>query len=157
MAIDMSQFHQSFFDEATEHLDNMERILLNLSIERFDQEEINAIFRAVHSIKGGSNVFGFKNLTEVSHSMESVLDNVRSGTLPLQKDMINLFLQALDLLKALLDGYKKGVESAPEMVAEMIGRLKALLPESPAEEDISFEKMKEEAAASAAPPSEPPS
>lgn len=154
MAIDMSQFHQSFFDEATEHLDNMERILLNLSIERFDQEEINAIFRAVHSIKGGSNVFGFKNLTEVSHSMESVLDNVRSGTLPLQKDMINLFLQALDMLKALLDGYKKGVETAPETVAEMIGRLKALLPESPAEEDFSFEKMKEEAAASAAPSSE---
>jgi len=134
MTVDMSQFHDLFFEEAGEHLDKAERILLNLSVEEFDQEQINSIFRYVHSIKGGSNVFGFNNLTEVSHSMESVLDKVREGTLPLQNEMINLFLQALDLLKTLLDGYKKGVEVDPEAISDMSNRLKALASEEPSKE-----------------------
>src|SRR5579884_1823028 len=134
MTVDMSQFHDLFFEEAGEHLDKAERILLNLSVEEFDQEQINSIFRYVHSIKGGSNVFGFNNLTEVSHSMESVLDKVREGTLPLQNEMINLFLQALDLLKTLLDGYKKGVEGDPEAISDMSNRLKALASEEPSKE-----------------------
>ena len=77
MTIDMSQFIAVFFDEAAEHLASLEALLLKLNVANPDSEELNAIFRAAHSIKGGAATFGFTDLTEVTHILENLLDRIR--------------------------------------------------------------------------------
>ena len=74
MAIDMSQFYQVFFDESAEHLAAMEGLLLDLDVENPDSEQLNAIFRAAHSIKGSAGTFGFTDLAETTHILENLLD-----------------------------------------------------------------------------------
>ena len=81
MSIDMSQFYQVFFDETSEHLANMESQLLNLDVDNPSLEELNSIFRAAHSIKGGSGTFGFTDMTSVTHVLESLLDRLRKEEL----------------------------------------------------------------------------
>jgi len=80
MTFDKSQFFQVFYEETAEHLATMEELLLELDVGEPDQEDLNAIFRAVHSIKGGAGTFGFKEMTDVAHVFESVLDRVRKST-----------------------------------------------------------------------------
>jgi two-component system, chemotaxis family, sensor kinase CheA len=75
MAIDMAQFHQVFFEESFEGLDAMESGLLNLDLGAVDAEAINTIFRAAHSIKGGSGTFGFTVVSDFTHVMETLLDD----------------------------------------------------------------------------------
>ena len=72
MSIDMKQFHSVFFDESQEHLDEMEQLLLDINVEDPDSEELNSIFRAAHSVKGGAGIFGFDALVSVTHILESV-------------------------------------------------------------------------------------
>ena len=67
MTIDMSQFFQVFFDETEELLAEMEKLLLAIDISSPDEEDLNAIFRAAHSIKGGAGTFGLTDLTDVTH------------------------------------------------------------------------------------------
>ena len=67
MTIDMSQFYEVFFDEAEELLAEAERLLLSIDMENPDAEDLNAIFRAAHSIKGGAATFGFMDMTEITH------------------------------------------------------------------------------------------
>lgn len=114
MTVDMSQFYQVFFEEAGEHLGNMESLLLNLDIESPEQEDLNAIFRAAHSIKGGSATFGFTDIAGVTHILESLLDRIRNGELALQKDMVDVFLKAGDVLKDQLAAHQAGEESDTE-------------------------------------------
>lgn len=110
MSIDMKQFHSVFFEESQEHLDEMEHLLLELNTEDPDSEELNSIFRAAHSIKGGSGIFGFDALGSVTHIMESLLDNVRQRKLAITPAMVDLFLSSVDVLKGILDSYKSGSE-----------------------------------------------
>ncbi len=110
MSIDMKQFHSVFFDESQEHLDEMEHLLLELNTENPDSEELNSIFRAAHSIKGGSGIFGFDALGSVTHIMESLLDNVRQRKLAINPQMVDLFLSSVDVLKGILTSYKSGNE-----------------------------------------------
>lgn len=110
MSIDMKQFHSVFFDESQEHLDEMEHLLLELDTENPDSEELNSIFRAAHSIKGGSGIFGFDALGSVTHIMESLLDNVRQGKLAINPSMVDLFLSSVDVLKGILESYKTGTD-----------------------------------------------
>ena len=72
MSIDMSQFYEVFFDEAEELLAEAERLLLGIDMENPDAEDLNAIFRAAHSIKGGAATFGFMDMTEITHVLEDV-------------------------------------------------------------------------------------
>lgn len=72
--IDLSQFYQVFFEEAGENLERMEQLLLELDITAADDEELNAIFRCAHSIKGGAATFGFADVAELTHQMETLLD-----------------------------------------------------------------------------------
>jgi len=106
MSIDMKQFHSVFFEESQEHLDEMEHLLLDLNTHTPDAEQLNSIFRAAHSIKGGSGIFGFDALGSVTHIMESLLDRVRQGTLPITTAMVDLFLNSVDVLKSILTSYR---------------------------------------------------
>jgi two-component system chemotaxis sensor kinase CheA len=126
MTIDMSQFYQVFFEETAEHLASMEALLLGLDIESPDPEQLNAIFRAAHSIKGSSGTFGFTDLTEVTHILENLLDRIRKGELALRNDMIDAFLDAGDILKELLGAHRGDGAADPASVAAICTRLKQL-------------------------------
>jgi two-component system chemotaxis sensor kinase CheA len=106
MTIDMSQFYQVFFEEAAELLDDMETLLLNLDIENPSTEDLNAIFRVAHSIKGGAATFGFTDMASVTHVLESLLDRLRNHELAIRSDMVEAFLQAGDVVKGQLAGHR---------------------------------------------------
>lgn len=106
MSIDMTQFYQIFFEEAEEHLSEMEKLLLSLDIANPGAEDLNAIFRAAHSIKGGSGTFGFTDVAEVTHVLESLLDKLRKGELDIRKEMIDAFLRATDVIKLQLAAHR---------------------------------------------------
>lgn len=108
MSIDMKQFHTVFFEESQEHLNEMEQLLLDLDLSAPDAEMLNSIFRAAHSIKGGSGIFGFDALTSATHIMEGLLDKIRKGNLAITAEMIDLFLAAVDQLKEILRAYRHG-------------------------------------------------
>jgi two-component system, chemotaxis family, sensor kinase CheA len=100
--IDLSQFFQVFFEEAGENLDEMERMLLNLDVDNADDEELNAIFRCAHSVKGGAATFGFSDVAELTHQMETLLDKLRRHELTPTAAMVDVLLQSGDALKAQL-------------------------------------------------------
>jgi len=110
VSMDISDFYQTFFDEADELLADMEQHLLDLTPEAPDAEQLNAIFRAAHSIKGGAGTFGFSLLQETTHLMENLLDEARRGEMQLSSDIINLFLETKDIMQEQLDAYKASEE-----------------------------------------------
>ncbi len=126
MSFDMSQFYQVFFEEAAEHLASMENLLLGLDVDTPDAEQLNAIFRAAHSIKGSAGTFGFTDLAEVTHVLENLLDRIRKGELPLRNDMIDAFLDAGDVLKTLLAAHRGEGAADPALVAQTCSRLNEL-------------------------------
>ena len=100
--IDLSQFFQVFFEEAGENLDSMEQMLLNLDVNAADEEELNAIFRCAHSVKGGAATFGFNDVAELTHEMETLLDKLRRRELLPTTPMVDVLLASGDALKAML-------------------------------------------------------
>jgi two-component system chemotaxis sensor kinase CheA len=134
MTIDMRQFFQVFFDEAEEGLAEMEKLLLSVDVSNPDTEVLNAIFRAAHSIKGGSATFGLTDLTDVTHVLESLLDKLRKGEMPLTGKHVDAFLWAKDVLKSMVDGHRHGSAVDLDAVAEMRKMLEALskgVPDGP--------------------------
>ena len=106
MSVDMNQFHTVFFEESQEHLQTMEELLLNISTDDPDAEELNSIFRAAHSIKGGSGIFGFDALTGLTHVMETILDKARNHELDLTTDIVDVLLSTTDTLGDILQAYQ---------------------------------------------------
>ena len=106
MTIDMSQFFQVFFDVTEELLAEMEKLLLAIDLAAPDDEDLNAIFRAAHSIKGGAGTFGITDLTDITHVLETLLDLIRKGEMALTAEHVDAFLQAKDTLKMQLDGHR---------------------------------------------------
>jgi two-component system, chemotaxis family, sensor kinase CheA len=100
--IDLSQFYQVFFEEATENLDRMEQQLLNIDITSASDEDLNSIFRCAHSVKGGAATFGFSDVAELTHHMETLLDKLRRHELEATVAMVDVLLQAGDALRAQL-------------------------------------------------------
>ncbi len=119
MTIDMSQFFQVFFDEAEELLAEMEKLLLAVDVESPDPEDLNAIFRSAHSIKGGASTFGLADMTEVTHVLESLLDKIRKGEMALTAEHVDAFLSAKDILKMQLDGHRHGAAVDLDAVANV--------------------------------------
>jgi two-component system chemotaxis sensor kinase CheA len=148
MSFGTSQFLAVFFEEAEEHLAALEHLLLTLDIAQPDAEALNGIFRAAHSIKGSSGMFGFDDLTAVTHELETLLDKVRGGQIALKAQMIDVLLESRDVLMQLLAAHKQGEADASIPVAETVARLRALIdqqsaaaataPASNALEDDSF-------------------
>ncbi|MDE9453626.1 chemotaxis protein CheA [Xenorhabdus bovienii] len=108
--MDITAFYQTFFDEADELLDDMEQHLLLLDADEPDHEQLNAIFRSAHSIKGGAATFGFAKLQQTTHVLENLLDSARRDEIRLTTDIINLFLEAKDIMQQQLDAYKSSQE-----------------------------------------------
>jgi len=136
--MDISDFYQTFFDEADELLADMEQHLLGLDPQEPDSEQLNAIFRAAHSIKGGAGTFGFTVLQETTHILENILDGARRGEMQLSTDIINLFLETKDIMQEQLDAYKTAQEPNAESfkyICEALRQLaleaKGIAPDAP--------------------------
>ena len=127
MSFDMAQFHQVFFEESFEGLDIMETGLLNMDPGTVDAEEINGIFRAAHSIKGGSGTFGFMNVSEFTHVMETLLDEMRDGRRPVTGDAVNVLLQSVDVLRDMLTAARDGRTPDEERVKAQHAELERVL------------------------------
>ncbi|MFA6121977.1 MAG: chemotaxis protein CheW [Sideroxydans sp.] len=106
MSIDLSQFYQVFFEEAAEHLATMESLLLGVDMSAPSDDDLNAVFRAAHSIKGGAGTFGFNDMVEVTHVLENLLDKVRKHEMQLTDEMVNVFLEAGDVLHMQLAAHR---------------------------------------------------
>ncbi|HSX92103.1 MAG TPA: chemotaxis protein CheW [Hydrogenophaga sp.] len=122
--IDLSQFYQIFFEEAGENLDQMEQMLLALDVAAAQDEELNAIFRCAHSIKGGAATFGFADVAELTHQAESLLDKLRRHELQPTTAMVDVLLESSDALRGQL-GAHQGVGSAPD-TGNLVARIYAL-------------------------------
>lgn len=123
--IDLSQFYQVFFEEAGENLENMEQLLLELDIEAADDEELNAIFRCAHSIKGGAATFGFSDVAELTHQMETLLDKLRRHELAPTAPMVDVLLQSGDALKSML-GRHQGSGGAVVDTTDLLVNIRAM-------------------------------
>lgn len=137
MPQDMSQFLQVFFEETEEHLATLELLLIGLDLDRPDSETLHGIFRAAHSIKGSSGMFGFDDITAVTHELETLLDRIRCGQMHLRPDMISSFLEARDVLQRLLDAHRSGSPDPGVPLLETVERLRGWLrvPEQEAAEE----------------------
>ncbi len=100
--IDLTQFYQVFFEEAGENLDRMEQQLLEIDITAADDEELNSIFRCAHSVKGGAATFGFADVAQLTHQMETLLDKLRRRELEATAAMVDVLLQSGDALRSQL-------------------------------------------------------
>jgi len=127
--MDITEFYQTFFEEADELLAEMEQLLLGLDMDAPDSEHLNAIFRAAHSIKGGAATFGFVALTDTTHLLENLLDRARHQEIRLRKEMIDAFLETKDVLQEQISAYRAGAEPDPEMVARICAVLQQLAQE----------------------------
>ncbi|OQP35413.1 chemotaxis protein CheA [Pantoea latae] len=128
--MDISDFYQTFFDEADELLADMEKHLLDLDCLAPDQDRLNAIFRAAHSIKGGAGTFGFTVLQETTHILENLLDAARCGELTLTAEIINLFLESKDIMQEQLDAYKASQPPDEEAFRYICAALRQIAQES---------------------------
>ncbi|MFD1690765.1 Hpt domain-containing protein [Azotobacter chroococcum] len=124
--MDITDFYDTFFEEAAELLEDMERHLLELDIESPDPEQLNAIFRAAHSIKGGAGTFGFDVLQRTTHIFENILDHLRRGELRLRRDIVDTFLETKDMLQDQLAAYRNGSEPDPEAFARICQTLQQM-------------------------------
>ena len=126
MSIELTQFYQTFFEESFEGLDSMESALLNLQAGTADAETINTIFRGAHSIKGGAATFGFSDVASFTHVLETLLDEMRSGTRMVTKVSQDLLLKSVDCVKEMLLALQSGTDADKARVSEMQASLTAL-------------------------------
>lgn len=128
--VDLSEFFDTFFDEADELLTNMEQQLLDLDLEHPDPDHLNAIFRAAHSIKGGAGTFGcFEELAKTTHLLENLLDLIRHGERALRRDMIDLFLETKDVLTDQVAAYRGSEKPDQEAYERICAQLRQLADE----------------------------
>ncbi len=124
MSTDLEQFYEVFFEESAELLAEMETCLLRLDVNSPDLEDMNAIFRAAHSIKGGAGTFGFMDMMEMTHMLESLLDKLRKGEIEVKSEMIDSFLRAGDVIRGQLAGHRGDGEADPADAAVVCEELK---------------------------------
>ena len=138
MTVDVSQFHQVFFEESLEHLANMESALLQLEGGGNDPEVVNVIFRGAHSIKGGGATFGFQAVAEFTHLVETLLERIRSGNAVITPDVIAVLLESVDVLRDMIGALQTGTDidatrsaALQQRLTEMLAQADEGLPDSP--------------------------
>ena len=123
-----SRFIEEFCLEAEELLSGVEDAVLDIEENPGDQEAVNRLFRAMHTIKGSGSMFGFDAISEFTHHVETALDNVRKGKLPVSKTLIDLILMSRDRITAMLgEANRDGPPTNPREGEQIIASLKALL------------------------------
>ena len=134
MSDDFSEFIGEFLGEANEGLERAEQSLLAFDPENPDTDLIHTIFRAVHSIKGAAKMFGFEELVEFTHRVETELDKWRSGELQADADAIALFLECIDAIREQLDAIAQKQSIDTSKGRWLMERLDTLSGSSPGKE-----------------------
>ncbi|MBY0431387.1 MAG: Hpt domain-containing protein, partial [Rhodospirillales bacterium] len=116
--MDLDQFKRTYFQECTELLSDAEFHLMALENGGGDADTMNAVFRAVHSIKGGAGAFGFTRLVGFAHIFETALDSLRNGNVPASRETIELMLRSRDLVADLVAAAQQDVDATPGMEDE---------------------------------------
>ena len=129
MSVDMEQFHQVFFEESFEGLEVMESGLMGLDAGA-DAEEINTIFRAAHSIKGGSGTFGFREIAGFTHIMETLLDEMRDGRRQVTRDAVDVLLHSVDVLRMMLNCARDKTDLDQQQIDDQMKSLEQVLGSS---------------------------
>jgi len=133
MALDMEQLRKMFYEECRENLEVLEDVLLNLDPAQVEEESINTIFRAAHSIKGGAGTFNLLDISEFTHNVEAYLDLVRNNERSLSAETIDLLLKSGDCIHSMLEGHELGNEVNVALKEEVGVKLAQLLSEAPSE------------------------
>lgn len=145
MSVDLSQFIPTFLEESFEGLAVMESSLLTL--EQGDSETINSIFRAAHSIKGGAGTFGFMHVTEFTHLVETLLDEMRDGLRSIEQSDVELLLESVDCMKLMIEAIQNEEDFDMSLTVDTTAKLEALLSvgasEAPSKEDATEQKIDE--------------
>lgn len=146
MPIDLNRFIATFFDEAQEHMESIEEQAMALGRDGNNTETLNSIFRAAHSIKGGSGTFGFTQLSEATHEMETLFDGLRKGKGQADETTVRLLLDACDVFKSHLRRLKDGerrndpaMDAMRNLLAGYRGTAKvesSMVPSKPTEESF---------------------
>ncbi|MES1196475.1 MAG: Hpt domain-containing protein, partial [Steroidobacter sp.] len=119
MALDLAQFHDAFFEESFEALDSMESALLKLNVGSPETELINTIFRTAHSIKGGSATFGFTEVASFTHTLETLLDELRGNRMQVSKGIMDLLLKTVDVVRDMLRAVQTKVPVDAQRIADL--------------------------------------
>src|SRR5882757_460190 len=119
MALDLAQFHEAFFEESFEALDSMEAALLKLNVGSPEAELINTIFRVAHSIKGGSATFGFTQVASFTHTLETLLDELRCKRRQVSRDLMDLLLRSVDVMREMLRAVQTKVPVDAQRIADL--------------------------------------
>ncbi len=127
MSVDLTQFHQVFYEESYEGLDAMEQGLLEMNVEAPDDEVINTIFRSAHSIKGGAGTFGFMQVANFTHVLETLLDEVRSGDRSLNQTTMDLLLVSVDCMRDMMQALQNGDEPDMSNADDLRAQFEAIL------------------------------
>ncbi|MHB9154419.1 MAG: Hpt domain-containing protein, partial [Endomicrobiales bacterium] len=124
--LDLSQFKEVFVSEAKEHLVALNAALVELEKKPSNKDELNAIFRAAHTLKGMSATMGYDNITNLTHHMEDVLDKLRKGQAEAKGNIVDVIFQCLDTLESLIEEIEAGTESKID-VEPLVSSLNSLL------------------------------
>ena len=136
MTLDLAQFHDTFFEESFEALDSMEAALLKLSAGAVDAELINTIFRVAHSIKGGSATFGFSDVAQFTHILETLLDQMRAGKRQVQPQLVDLLLRSGDMMREMLVATQQKQAMDKSRVAALHAEITAVMNATPVEQTV---------------------
>jgi len=128
---EFEQFRQTFFEECSELLADLDAQLGAMKRGEADREALNAIFRAVHSIKAGAGAFGFRQLVDFAHRFEAVLDLLREGKLAENARLVAILVASSDVLASLVEAAQGGEVLGADFGAEAIADLDALLDAGP--------------------------
>src|SRR5579871_6207923 len=119
MDLDLAQFHDTFFEESFEALDSMEASLLKLDVGAPNPDLVNTIFRVAHSIKGGAGMFGFKEVASFTHTLETLLDELRSGRMQVTRAISDQLLVSVDVMRAMLTAVQRKEPVDMQKVADL--------------------------------------
>ena len=152
--MDVSQYLDIFLDEAGEHLQSLSDQIMILEQEPENEDTINEIFRAAHSLKGMAGTMGYKNMQNLTHDMENVFSEVRNGNIKIKSDMIDVLFQCLDALEAYTNNIRESSDEGSETNENLIKALNDILNggsggsgDAPKEKKAEEEKKAPEAAA----------
>ncbi len=136
MDLDVNQYMSIFVEEAREHLQLMTDVLMELEKNPEDVSQVNEIFRVAHTIKGMAGTMGFQNMANLTHDMENVLSEVRSGNMVLTGDIVDLLFECFDALDAQVNEVVESGSEGTDTHQDIIDKLNALLSGKPQEKAI---------------------
>jgi two-component system chemotaxis sensor kinase CheA len=156
MTLDLAQFNQAFFEESFEAIDSMEAALLSLGKGVPEPDNIDAIFRVAHSIKGGAGMFGFKEIASFTHTLETLLDALRGGRMAVDASVTNNLLKSVDVLRAMLTAVQRGEPLDAQQVADLQFDIEVIIARRPAAATATNASQELPLAPAAAPAEEAP-